>query len=97
MNPIFKKNSLLALSYTFIIIGFSLLFDRSNQSLILNLYDLIAGTHFIITGIYMAINQYKANITKRNAYMASFGLIWLLIILVQGLNFYLAYENQLLK
>ncbi|SDS95198.1 hypothetical protein SAMN05216490_2162 [Mucilaginibacter mallensis] len=88
MNLIFKKNLIVLLSYTVIIVGFSFLFNRSSRSIILFVYELIAGFHFMATLILAAVNHFQFNRTKRNAYMASSGVIWALIFLVHFFNIY---------
>jgi multidrug transporter EmrE-like cation transporter len=90
MNAIFKKNLLMSLAYTFIVVSVSFLFSRVTQSIILGIiFALFAGIHFMVVDILMAINHFQSNITQRNGYAASFTLVFLLLFLVQTLNVYL--------
>jgi hypothetical protein len=89
VKSIFKKNAIIALSYTVFFVAISLLFGKLGRSLILGfVYSFVAIIHFMATGILMAVYHFQLSIEKRNGYMASFGFIWLLVLIVQVVNFY---------
>jgi len=87
---IFKLNALIALGYTIFFVLISLLFSRLNSIIFLGfVYTFVACIHFMIMGILMAIYHFKQVFDKRNGYMASFGFIWLLILIVNVARIYL--------
>jgi len=87
-NNIIKKNVLTCVSYMAIIFLLSLLFSKQDRSLIFPfLFSIIAGFHFMVVGVLMAINHFNLKSEKRNAYMISFGVIWLLIVISQTIFF----------
>jgi hypothetical protein len=90
VKNIFKKNAIIAICYTAFFVAISFLFGKSGQGFILGfIYSFVAVIHFMATGILMAVYHFQLSIEKRNGYMASFGFIWVLIFIVQVLNFYL--------
>lgn len=89
-KSIFKFNALIALGYTIIFVLISLLFSPLHRAIFLGfVYGFVGCIHFMIVGILMAINHFKQVFDKRNGYMASFGFIWLLILIVNVAIFYL--------
>jgi len=87
---IFKLNALIALAYTIFFVAISFLFDRLGRSIFLGVgYSFVACIHFMIMGVLMAIYHFKRISDKRNGYMASFGFIWLLVLIVNVAGFYL--------
>jgi len=90
MKSIFKKNALIAISYTVFFVGISFLFNEMWQSIILGfVYSFVACIHFMIMGVSMAIYHFKEITNKRNGYMVSFGFIWFLVLLVNTARFLL--------
>jgi|GEM_PF-1160765 len=86
---IFKLNALIAISYTIFLVAISSLFSSEGKALILGLlYMFIACIHFMGVGVMMAVNHFRSNTDERNGYMASFGFIWLLLLVVQVIEFY---------
>ena len=89
MKRIFKLNSLIAISYTVLLVAVSFLFSTEGRGIILGfVYTFIGCIHFMAVGIMMAINHFKSDNEKRNGYMASFGFIWVLLLAVQIVAFY---------
>jgi hypothetical protein len=90
VKNIFKKNAIIAFCYTTFFVAISFLFGKSGQDFILGfIYLFVAVIHFMATGILMAVYHFQSSTEKRNGYMASFGFIWVLVLIVQVLNFYL--------
>jgi len=90
MKNIFKKNAITALCYTAFFMAISLFFGKSGRGLILGfIYSFVAIIHFMLTGIFMAVYHFQSSIEKRNGYMASFGFIWALVLIVQVVKKYL--------
>ena len=82
MKNIFKQNALIAIGYVVVLFGISFLFSKSSQSSIaITFYIVFGGIHFMIMGIFMAINHFQSKIAERNGYMASFAFIWALVVL----------------
>jgi hypothetical protein len=52
-------------------------------------YWFVAIFHFMIMGILMTVYHFKNDNNKRNGYMAAFGFIWGLFLVVQLTMFYL--------
>ena len=89
-KSIFKLNALIALGYTVFFVAISFLFNRLDRFIFLGfVYGFVACIHFMIMGVLMAINHFKQIFDKRNGYMASFGFIWLLLLIVNVAQFYL--------
>jgi hypothetical protein len=90
MKKIFKLNALIALGYTVFFVSISFLFNRFDRSIFPGIvYSFVACIHFMIMGVLMTIWHFKQVFDKRNGYMASFGFIWMLIIIVNIFGFYL--------
>ena len=89
MKRIFKLNAMIAICYTAFLVATSFLFSSTGKAFILGfVYMFIGCIHFMAVGIMMAINHFKSNIDARNGYMASFGFIWLFLLVVQVVGFH---------
>jgi len=90
MKDVFKPNALIAISYTVFLVCISFLVDKSVAVIILTfIYSLIAGFHFMAMGVLMGIYHFKDEPGKRNGYMASFALIFALMVLVGYFGLYI--------
>lgn len=90
MKSIFKRNALIAVCYSIVLLGISFLFEKSDRPIIaIFLYCIVGGAHFMIMGILMAVNHFQQKTDKRNGYMASFAFIWVLILLGCIAEFYI--------
>jgi hypothetical protein len=89
MKKIFKKNALICIAYTAFFVVISFLFDRLGRGMVLGfIYGFVVLVHFMAMGTLMAVNHFKSLNDKRNGYMASFGFIWLLFLVVEMTEFY---------
>jgi hypothetical protein len=95
MNVIFKKNAIITISYTIVIVGLSFIFGEESQGKFLgHYYFSLIGIQFFITGILMIKNHLESNKYKRNGYMASFVFTWLIgLVVMLSIFFILRYEN----
>jgi len=83
LKGIFKQNALIATGYTVFFIIIFILCRKTWQGSValLILFYSIGIIHFMIMGIFMAINHFKSIMEKRNGYMAAFFFIWLMLLL----------------
>ncbi len=89
MKEIFKPQAVLTICYTIFLVVLSHLFKSSVGELFQIVYWFVVVFHFMIMGVLMAVYHFKEESIKRNGYMASFGFIWILFLLVQVVTFYL--------
>ncbi len=90
MRSIFKTQAIIVICYTIFFTGVPVLIGKSSISdILLVLYWLVVTFHFMAMGILMAIYYFKQHNDLRNAYMKSFGFIWIVFLTVQVLKYYL--------
>jgi len=88
MSAIFKSNILTAITYTVLILLFSALFKNNRAIVFSFVYYPVIGIHCIMAFIQMSLYHFKPVGNKRNSYMATFGTLLALIIIVQIISFY---------
>ncbi len=93
MSAIFKSNILTAVTYTVLILLFSLLFKNNRAIVFSFIYYPVIGIHCMIVFVQMSLYHFKPVGGKRNSYIATFGALLLLLVIVQVI-FYVVYENQ---
>lgn len=87
-KEIIKKNVLACLIYMVITFLLSFLLVKEHRTIVFPiLFSVIAGIHFMVVGVLMAINHINLDKEKRNGYMIAFAIIWSLILLSQFVNF----------
>ena len=88
MSAIFKSNILTAITYTVLILLFALLFKHNSAIVFSFVYYPVIGVHCAMAFIQMSLYHFKPAGDKRNSYMATFGTLLALIIIIQLISFY---------